>query len=106
MDKIIAENYRKAGLTVPEKTGFEAMAEDYLARGVVIMELNEKLDACHHQLSVARNCESTPARTSYSNAFRSSLIILLSGCITGSAFTLSILFLIAGAITTLRLLRY
>lgn len=42
--EVLAENYRKAGLSVPEKMGFEAMAEDYLARGVVIMELNDKLD--------------------------------------------------------------
>ncbi|MFH1631579.1 MAG: hypothetical protein ABIA47_00950 [bacterium] len=45
-----ANIYRMGGLTAPEKMGFEAMAEDYLARGVVIMELNDKLDECHRKL--------------------------------------------------------
>ncbi|HAU66337.1 MAG: hypothetical protein UT30_C0001G0013 [Candidatus Uhrbacteria bacterium GW2011_GWF2_39_13] len=96
MDKVIAENYGKTGLSVSEKTGFEAMAQDYLARGVVIMELNEKLDACRHRLPVSRNCESTLARTSYYNASRSSLLIFLAGCVAGSGFTLTVVSVLLG----------
>lgn len=42
--EIIAKNYRELGLPVPKKMGFDAMAKDYIDRGVMIADLHEKLD--------------------------------------------------------------